>query len=83
LFKNSLLPAHCTGGFAKAGVYPFDKRAVSKEKLLQPATAATRDSSFSQSNTTEDIADNTLTTVNVSCLRRSSSCPNLSSNGIK
>ena len=29
-----MLKLHCQGGFAKAYTYPFDPRAVSKEKLL-------------------------------------------------
>ncbi|CAF1519554.1 unnamed protein product, partial [Rotaria sordida] len=37
LWKNHLLKGHCSGGFAKAGIYPFDPRAVSKEKLLGPS----------------------------------------------
>jgi hypothetical protein len=83
LFKNHLFPAHCAGGFAKAGVYPFDKRAISKEKLFQPATTPEIDTSTGESNTTDDVRDTLLTTTVISQLRRTSSCPNLSSTGIK
>jgi hypothetical protein len=83
LFKNHLLPSHCAGGFAKAGIYPFDKRAISKEKLLQPAITPENDTSTCESNTTDDIRDTSLTTTVVSQLRRTSSCPSLSSTGIK
>ncbi|CAF1464143.1 unnamed protein product, partial [Didymodactylos carnosus] len=34
LYDTALRPAYCAGGFAKAGIYPYDKRAISKEKLL-------------------------------------------------
>ncbi|CAF4184325.1 unnamed protein product [Adineta steineri] len=78
LFTNHLLPAHCSGGFSKAGIYPFDKRAISKEKLLQSPTASTLNQSYSQSNTSEHISDTMSTTINISSLQRSSSCPNLS-----
>ncbi|CAF4577015.1 unnamed protein product, partial [Rotaria sp. Silwood2] len=76
---NYLLPAHCSGGFAKAGVYPFDKRAISKEKLLQPATTSESHTSLFESNTADNIGDKASSNTNVVNLRRSSSCPNLSS----
>ncbi|CAF4236938.1 unnamed protein product, partial [Rotaria sordida] len=76
---NHLLPAHCSGGFSKAGVYPFGKRAISKEKLLQPATTSESNTSLFQSNTADEIENKTSCNTNVVNLRRSSSCPNLSS----
>ncbi|CAF3801544.1 unnamed protein product [Rotaria sordida] len=82
LFKNHLLPAHCAGGFAKAGIYPFDKRVISKEKLLLSATASECNKSISESNTTDDIRDTSLTTTVVSHLQRTSSCPNFSSSDL-
>ncbi|CAF4584080.1 unnamed protein product [Rotaria sp. Silwood2] len=81
LFKNHLLPAHCAGGFAKAGIYPFDKRVISKEKLLS-ATAPECNKSIFESNTTDDIRDTSLTTTVVSHLRRTSSCPNFCSSDL-
>ncbi|CAF3985916.1 unnamed protein product, partial [Rotaria sordida] len=83
LFKNHLLSAHCSSGFSKAGVYPFDKRATSKEKLLQSATTSESNTSLFQSNTTDKIEDKTSSNTNVVNLRRSSSCPNPSSEDIK
>ncbi|CAF1063108.1 unnamed protein product [Rotaria magnacalcarata] len=80
LFKNHLLPSHCAGGFSKAGVYPFDKRAISKEKLLQPATTLECDTSANRSQTTDHINDTTLATTNTSIFHRWSSCPTLCSN---
>lgn len=82
LFKNYLLPGHCSGGFAKAGIYPFDKRAISQGKLLKTATVP-EPTSISQSHTTDDINDNSLITTNPSRLCRSSSCPDLSLAGMK
>lgn len=40
LWCDHLKKSHCQGGFAKAGIYPFDPKAISKEKLLdQPVIA--------------------------------------------
>ncbi|CAF1551415.1 unnamed protein product [Rotaria magnacalcarata] len=39
LWKNHVLKGHCSGDFAKAGIYPYDPRAVSKEKLLGPSSS--------------------------------------------
>ena len=52
-----MLSAHCAGDFAKAGMYFFDKRAISKEKFLQSPTAAVLDKSNSWSYTAEDISN--------------------------
>ncbi|CAF2051357.1 unnamed protein product [Rotaria magnacalcarata] len=84
LFKNHLLPAHCSGGFSKTGIYPFDKRAISKEKLLQPVATVESNSNPStyQSNTTDFVSDKATSSTDISTLRRSSSCPNISSNDL-
>ncbi len=82
LFKEHLLPAHCSGGFSKAGIYPFDKRVISKEKLLQPATDE-QDTSVSQSNTTDDIDHNSMIVTSTPRFRRYTSCPHIRSNGIE
>ncbi|CAM2728659.1 unnamed protein product [Rotaria socialis] len=81
LFRNHLLPSHCAGGFSKAGVYPFDKRAISKEKLLPPATTLGCDTSANHSPTTDHINDTSLSlvTTNTSIFHRWSSCPTLCS----
>ena len=34
LWRKHLLPSHCSSGFSRAGMYLFDPRAVTKEKLL-------------------------------------------------
>ncbi|CAF4044322.1 unnamed protein product [Rotaria sordida] len=51
-------------------------------KLLIPSPTTELDPSTSQINTNANIDDNVLKTVKVSRLHRSSSCPNLVSNGI-
>ncbi|CAF1076608.1 unnamed protein product, partial [Didymodactylos carnosus] len=33
LYTNALRPAYCTGGFAKADVFPYDKRDILREKI--------------------------------------------------
>ncbi|CAF4210416.1 unnamed protein product, partial [Rotaria sordida] len=35
LWQNHILKGHCSNGFTKSGIYPYDPRAVSKEKLLE------------------------------------------------
>ncbi|CAF1472435.1 unnamed protein product, partial [Didymodactylos carnosus] len=40
LYTNALRPAYCSGGFAKAGIYPYDKRAIPKEKISYSATSS-------------------------------------------
>ncbi|CAF4151860.1 unnamed protein product, partial [Rotaria sordida] len=39
LWKNHLLKEHCSSGFSKAGIYPYEPQTVSKEKLLIPPTS--------------------------------------------
>ncbi|CAF2918027.1 unnamed protein product [Rotaria sp. Silwood2] len=34
LWKNHILKGHCSNGFTRSSIYPYDPRAVSKEKLL-------------------------------------------------
>lgn len=51
LWTNYVLKGHCSGGFSKAGIYPFDPRAVSKEKLIGPS------SSSNTTNTSEDLTN--------------------------
>jgi hypothetical protein len=77
-----LLPGHCSGGFSKAGIYPFDKRAISKEKLLQPVATAEVDATITISNTIDNADYVALPTTTVCRLRRLS-CPNISSGTIK
>ncbi|CAK9188701.1 unnamed protein product [Sphagnum troendelagicum] len=41
IVRKVALKSHCQGGFSAAGIYPFDPRVVSKEKLLLPPTTTT------------------------------------------
>ncbi|CAF4569986.1 unnamed protein product [Rotaria sp. Silwood2] len=50
LWRNHILPSHCSSGFSRAGVYPYDPRAVTKEKLLIPPSSSTCSSTQLESN---------------------------------
>ncbi|CAF1507951.1 unnamed protein product [Rotaria sordida] len=81
LFKNSLLPSHCISGFLKSGIYPYDPRVISKEKLLQPPTATTSSSNqpVCGSNSSEDPSSSFNNSSSNTChpIDRPSSCPNI------
>ncbi|CAF1503795.1 unnamed protein product [Adineta ricciae] len=79
LFKNHLLAGHCSGGFSKAGIYPFDRRAISKEKLLQPVSTQDFDETAARVSTTDDVP-NIPPTVSTGRSLRRLSCPNISRN---
>ncbi|CAF3053425.1 unnamed protein product [Rotaria sp. Silwood2] len=85
LWENHLLKSHCQGGFSRAGIFPFDPRAVSTEKLLSPPSSVTLQSNQTSSITQSDT-DDILHRQNHSSgiprtINRSSSCINLSTNG--
>ncbi|CAF1441919.1 unnamed protein product, partial [Didymodactylos carnosus] len=40
LYTNDLHPAYCSDGFAKAGIYPYDKKAIPREKISYSATSS-------------------------------------------
>ncbi|CAF3468852.1 unnamed protein product [Rotaria sp. Silwood2] len=69
LWRNHILPSHCSSGFSRAGVYPYDPRAVTKEKLLIPPSSSTCSSTQLESN--DDIG---LLNHRNCRLNRSSSC---------
>ncbi|CAF2132996.1 unnamed protein product [Rotaria magnacalcarata] len=81
LFKNSILPSHCVSGFLKSGIYPYDPRVISKEKLLEPPTVIT--SSSYQPVACSNSIDKSLSNFNDLTLKacpsttRPSSCPNI------
>ena len=53
-----MLKSHCQGDFAKAGIYPFDLRRVSKEKLLSlPLSVNSQNNQASFSITRSDSND--------------------------
>ncbi|CAF1687251.1 unnamed protein product, partial [Adineta ricciae] len=70
LFKNHLLAGHCSGGFSKAGIYPFDRRAISKEKLLQPVSTPDFDETAARVSTTDDVPNIPPTVSTGRSLRR-------------
>ncbi|CAF4769515.1 unnamed protein product [Rotaria socialis] len=83
LWKNNLLKSHCQGGFAKADIYPFDPRAVSKEKLLSPPSSiGVHDNQVSlptvRSDSNGNMVHRNRSTNTSRTINRSSSCINLS-----
>ncbi|CAF1524853.1 unnamed protein product [Adineta steineri] len=72
LWRSHILPSHCSSGFSRAGIYPYDPRAVSREKLFVPPTSSSSDP---QSDSTDDIA---LVNQPISRLTRSLSCAEFS-----
>ncbi|CAF2172781.1 unnamed protein product, partial [Rotaria magnacalcarata] len=69
LWKNHVLNGHCSGGFAKAGIYPYEPRAVSNEKLLGPSLS---------NDETASVDDSAVVHQPVNHLTRSASCEQLS-----
>ncbi|CAF3385883.1 unnamed protein product [Rotaria socialis] len=83
LWQNNLLKSHCQGGFAKADIYPFDPRAVSKEKLLSPPSSiGVHDNQVSlptvRSDSNGNMVHRNRSTNTSRTINRSSSCINLS-----
>ncbi|CAF4223290.1 unnamed protein product [Rotaria magnacalcarata] len=83
LWQNNLLKSRCQGGFAKAGIYPFDPRAVSKEKLLSPPSSiGLHDNQVSlpilRSDSNGNMVHRNRSTNTSRTINRSSSCINLS-----
>ena len=80
-----MLKSHYQGGFAKAGIYPFDPREVSKEKLLSPPLSVNsqnnRTSSIARSDSKDTIFHRDQRAEVRRFINRSSSCINLSTNG--
>jgi len=35
LYNYALIPAHCSAAFAKAGIFPFDKRAIKNDRIIK------------------------------------------------
>lgn len=75
LWKDYILPSHCSAGFSRAGVYPYDPRAVSKEKIFEPPKSCP--------DNQVPHAINLNATINVPQprLTRSSSCNDFSIDG--
>ena len=41
LYEYALIPAHCSTAFAKSGIFPYDPRAVKRDKIIKHALAST------------------------------------------
>lgn len=50
-----MLKSHCQGGFSAAGLYPFDPRVVSKDKILAPPTTTIQEPASSLSNRIDSV----------------------------
>ncbi|CAF1294572.1 unnamed protein product, partial [Rotaria sordida] len=81
LWKKHVLKGHCSSGFAKAGIYPFDPRAISKEKLLVPPTSTTMVSpaTIAQQTSSDDSIINYSPRQRVN---RSASCDHFSNTAL-
>ena len=76
-----MLPSHCISGFLKSGIYPYDPRVISRDKLLQPPTGSSYRSVYhSNSNDESSFSFNNLSS-NCRSMTRSTSCPNISLHG--
>ncbi|CAF3021515.1 unnamed protein product [Rotaria socialis] len=75
-WKNHLLKGHCSAGFAKAGIYPYEPRAVSNEKLLGPSPSITSNDGLIASN------DSVVINRRTHQLIRSTSCDQLSTSAL-
>lgn len=40
LYDHALIPSHCSAAFAKAGVFPFDSRAINTERIVKNGTSS-------------------------------------------
>ena len=52
LYNFALIPAHCSATFAKAGIFPFDRRAIKNDRIIKngPSVAATPFQHFFQAH---------------------------------
>lgn len=78
LFRHHFLPAHCSGGFAKAGIYPFDKRAISKDKIKTISQPISNDMSSQSHN--RSLIDSANTADNNETLMHYENMASLSGN---
>ena len=70
-----MLEGHCSAGFAKVGIYPYDPRVVDRDKLLGPSP------SLSSNNKLGSADDSVVIHQPVRRLTRSASCSQFSTEG--
>ncbi|CAF1473829.1 unnamed protein product [Rotaria magnacalcarata] len=75
LWRNHILSSHCSSGFSRAGIYPFDPRVVTKERMLIPPS-----STFS--NTSTNSKDDSVLIKHTPRVTRSSSCDTFSTEAL-
>ncbi|CAF4193164.1 unnamed protein product, partial [Rotaria sordida] len=54
LWQNHILKGHCSNGFTRSGIYPYDPRAVSKEKLLESSLCNNENEVIDESPAADD-----------------------------
>ena len=82
LYDDALIPAHCSTAFAKAGIYPYDPRAVKHHRIIR-TDLPTTESASDQTNESSPIDivapsnQNVVPTPPSAPLTRSNSVPDL------
>ena len=41
LYDRALIPAHCSMAFVKSGIFPYDPRTITKDKIIKNALSST------------------------------------------
>jgi hypothetical protein len=84
LYDYALIPAHCSAAFAKAGIFPFDKRAIKSCRIIKNASSSSTETSPQQISQTSPVQLNasanlsSITIINQrKPLTRSNSAPGL------
>ena len=80
LYNYALIPAHCSTAFAKAGIFPFDRRSIKNDRIIKNglSAATTPAQNFSQAISTEldkSLSSNNALMMSRKTLTRSSSSP--------
>ncbi|CAF4986124.1 unnamed protein product, partial [Rotaria sp. Silwood1] len=76
LWKKHLRKGHCSSGFNKAGIYPFDPLVVSNDKILVPPTT-TKTASATTNTEVSNSGDSARINSSSRRLHRSASCGHL------
>jgi hypothetical protein len=83
LYDFALIPAHCSTAFGKAGIYPYDPRAIKNDRVVKTACSTTITSPPTQLSRTSSNEFSSLSCSNGQgiiqgkTLIRSNSAPNL------
>ncbi|CAF2130867.1 unnamed protein product [Rotaria magnacalcarata] len=71
LYQYALMPTHCSSAFGKAGIFPYDPRAIKRDKLIKASSRSTTSNALPRSKSVEfNYHDNdVITTTSPSPLR--------------